>query len=388
MQNTLERIHKSVLKFLVPLTPEDTYRTIVEEALKLVNGEYGSILLAEKGELQRVYANSPILFKIKPRPKGIMFNVFKSLKPVILNFTDIKEVHPEIREIKGPRSDIIIPLSYRNQSTGVLTIISKRYKSFNESDLDILKYFGPMASLAIRKNQLYSEARQAIESRDLFMSMAAHELRTPLTTIGGYIQLLLTRFSSKDSQEAGWIKELYRESVRLKNLIDEFLQANKIRSGQLKYNLEVCDINDIIKRSVDNLKFSHPDRNITITNNTSDGLDHVTGDPDKLLQVLVNVVENALKYSPNGKGVQIKTRYKKPCIEIQVIDQGVGILKKDLPRVFEGFYRGENSQERGMGLGLFLAKNIVEVHHGDITVRSSLNKGTTVTIKLPTLKDD
>ncbi len=98
---------------------------------------------------------------------------------------------------------------------------------------------------------------------------------------------------------------------------------------------------------------------------------------------MVNLVENGLKYSPPDSEIIISLSFKSPCFILKVKDRGTGIASKDLNRVFEGFYRGENSQQEGMGLGLFLAKNIIERHRGDIKIHSKLNKGTTVEVRLP-----
>ena len=382
MENILEKIHKSTLKFLVPLEPGETYATIVDEAMKLVGAEYGTILLMQKDELRRAYSSDLEFFKLKPRKTGFTYTVFKTRQPLILTPEQVEEVHPEAQNLPF-RSDILIPLSYKNSSIGVLSIVSLKDHHFSEKELGILKIFGSLATLAIKKAQLYAEAKEALEMRDIFMSMAAHELRTPLTTICGYIQLLNAKYGKTDTNEARWVRELYNESNRLKTIINEFLEVNRIKAGKLHFELEECSLCSIAEQVISNFKLTNPQRNIKLQDQVNGSPDKVIGDKDKLYQVLVNLVENGLKYSPPDSEIIISLSFKSPCFILKVKDRGTGIASKDLNRIFEGFYRGENSQQEGMGLGLFLAKNIIERHRGDIKIHSKLNKGTTVEVRLP-----
>src|SRR5260221_3851234 len=178
MNDTLEKIYKAGLKFLDPLDPQQTYATIIEEAVKLVKADYGSIALQEDGEFKKVYSTSPVWFKSEVRKKANAYKVFTTGKPIILGASKTNKAHPELDEI-GIKSSILIPLSYRKKAIGVLIVNSRKVQHFGENELEVLKLFGSQASLAIRKTQLYNETKQALETRDLFISMAAHELRTP-----------------------------------------------------------------------------------------------------------------------------------------------------------------------------------------------------------------
>lgn len=385
MENTLENIYKSVLKFLEPLTPEETYATVVNEALKLVKAEFGSILLNHKGDLRRVYASSPLLFKIKPTKNGYLQRVFKSRKPMMASSNEIELINSDIKVIDG-RSIIIVPLSYRKQSVGVLTAASYQGKIFTTQDLSVLKTFGSLASLAIRKTQLYSETRKALETRDLFISMAAHELRTPLTSISGYIQLLHSKLADSNTPEARWIRELSAENTRLTNLVKELLEINRIKSGQFHYVWKECSLREIIGRAINNFRFTHPERKIIFDDCLESKTDLVVGDFDKLLQVVINLIGNAIKFSSISSDILITLKAYASLLSLSVEDHGKGITKEDLPKIFEGFYRGKNNSIEGIGLGLYLAKDITTRHRGSIGVKSKINKGTTFEVKLPQVK--
>lgn len=381
-EKILEKIYNSGLKFLVPLTPQETYELIVKEAMKLVRAELGSMYIYEGGELKKVYASSEILYSIKPRKNGITYSVFKTKKPQILSHEVIESIHPELQETLA-RSDIILPLAYKNKSVGVLTVMSVKNNYFTQRELEILKLFVPLASLAVRKTQLYDETKQALESRDLFISMAAHELRTPLTAINGYAQLLYSKLSQTDTREGGWAEQLYYECIRLNNLINDLLEINKIRNGQFVYDFKECKLEDLIKRAINNIHFVYPQRKFVFNDNNIKKDVYIIGDFDKILQSIVGILENAAKFSSSEMEVLITLEIDEKNATIRVRDYGVGIDKKDLPKIFENYFVGKNHDKEGMGLGLFLAKNVFHRHRGGITISSKKGKGTTVTMKLP-----
>ena len=381
-EKILEKIYNSGLKFLVPLNPQETYELIVKEAMKLVRAELGSIYIYEGGELKKVYASSPLLYNIKPRKNGITYSVFKTRKPRILTHDVIEEIHPEIQDTLA-RSDIILPLAYKNKSVGVLTVMSVKNNYFTARELEILKLFVPLASLAVRKTQLYDETKQALESRDLFISMAAHELRTPLTAINGYAQMLYSRLSQTDSREGGWAQQIYFECLRLNNLINDLLEINKIRTGQFVYDLKECKLEELIQRAINNIKFIFPNREFIFSDNNSRKDVYIIGDFDKILQSVVGILENAAKFSSSENNIQLNLETDDKNAIIRVRDFGVGIDKNDIPKIFDNYFVGRNHEKEGMGLGLFLAKNVFHRHRGSITINSKKGKGTTVTMKLP-----
>lgn len=385
MENVLEKIYKAGLKLLEPLTPEETYAIIVKEAIKLINGEDGRVLLDEAGDWKAVYSSSDAIASIKTRKKGYSYKAYKTQKAFVIQRDQSLAAHPDIKDTQI-RSVIFIPLSYRNKSIGVLLVRSHLNQSFTVRELDILKLYGSMASLGIRKTQLYSETKQALDTRDLFVSLAAHELRTPLTAVSGYIQLLHSKMKKKDSVEARWAEHAYWECHRLTQLVNELLEINKIRSGKLQYFLEECDIKIIVDRAVSNFKFSHPDREVIV----SDGINRpefIIADFDKLLQVVSNLLDNAAKFSDSETPIELQLKYNDQYCQLRVKDQGIGIAKRDLEKVFSGFYKGDETK-KGMGLGLYLAKEVIDRHHGTISIHSRERRGTTMVVRLPVTKHE
>lgn len=383
----MEKIYKSVVKFLQPLTPEETYATIVQEALKLVNLDDGEIFLTEGGELKNVYASSPAIASIKARKRGFAYTCFRERRAFVINTPEIKKIHPEV-VASGIRSVIFIPLSYRHKSIGVLVARSFEEEFFSNQQLNILKLFGSMASLAIQKTKLYNETKKSLEVRDLFISMAAHEFRTPLTTINGYVQLLQSKLSEADGSLpiSRWVKELSWETVRLTKMVNELLEVSRMNAGHLQYVWREHHLKEIIARALTDFHFNHPTHQVAFQSFIKDDQDVIVGDFDKLLQVLINLLDNAGKFSSPDRVITVKVRFKSPYFILNIKDQGWGITKRDLSRVFEEFYKGEGEVREGMGIGLYLAKKIVEEHRGSIHIHSKVNKGTLVEVQLPRVR--
>lgn len=384
VENVLEQINKSAARFLVPLTMEETFKIIVGEAKKIIGGDYGAIFLEEKGELKRVYADADFLRKFKQRKRGFTYDTFTTIQPKVVDVSAEKNFHTEIKE-NGIKSIIHIPLAYKDKAIGVLTIHSLSPKTLSKHDLYTFSLYGSLASMAIRKTQLYSEQKSALETRDLFISLASHELRTPLTSINGYIQLLHSRLAKGDTVEAKWIKELSDESKRLTNLVKELLEVNKIKQGQLQYDLTECDINETIAMTVSRYQFVNRDREITISQEGKEKL-MIIGDCEKLMQMLTALLSNADKFSPKNKPIDILIAATASQVKIKVQDYGEGVARDDLKKIFDGFYKGKNNDSEGLGVGLLLAKHIIQFHHGTIEMKSKKSKGSVVEIKLPRLR--
>lgn len=384
MQNILKKISRFGLKLLVPLTAQESYTLIVSEGCKLIQGEYGSIMLREGSEFKRVYTNSPISYHSRVRQRAYSYRAYVQRRIFVVPASKTVKAHPELK-VLGIKYSVHIPLSYKNQSIGVLIINSKN-DAPSKSDLENLKLFGSMASLAIRKTQLYDETKAALEARDHFISMASHELRTPLTSVSGYIQLLRSKLAKNGGSEGRWIEQLYQESQRMENLVKELLEINRIKEGKLNYFLRLCSLREVLENVKKIMGFSFPDKEIIIENKLNNLPDKVIADQDKLLQIFTNLVENAIKYSSENTPVWIVLSSKNNDFVVYIKDEGIGIPKKELKKIFEGYQQGSGHNKEGMGLGLFLVKNILTKLYGSIKVRSKVDKGTTMEVRLPKAK--
>jgi K+-sensing histidine kinase KdpD len=382
----LEKIYEASLKFLAGKTKDEVISTIVDEAIKLVDAYSAGVYLKKDDKFTIAYASKPYMYKIVPRKNANTYKAFTLRKTIIADIGDVGKAHPEVKR-EGIKSSIFIPLSYETEAIGVLTLDSKKRKAFTEESKRILLLFGSFASLEINKAELYAQTKEAADTRDLFISLAAHELRTPMTTMNGYIQLILAKLRDKKKVDTKWIYELAFEANRLKLLVDEFLEINRVRTGKVQYDLRQISLSETIKRAVSAFSFTKPDRKIVLINKINSKKDKIVGDMDRLIQVFTNILENADKYSPEDKEIVIKTNNKTFFFAVDITDKGQGIERKDLPSIFKGFYKGKHSLHEGMGLGLYLAKRIIDAHKGEIYIKSKVGKGTKITIKLPKIEE-
>jgi signal transduction histidine kinase len=385
IETILQKINESALHFLAPLSLEETYQTIAKESVKLIDGIDSSILLAEPKtrNLHVVYSTTKKNQNFKMRRRGYAYTSYTKRRAFVITVEDFAPHHKEVLK-EGIKSILFIPLYYQRKSMGTLCVRSKEESSFLSEEFDALKVFGSMASLAIRKAQLYNETAKALKIRDLFMSMAAHELKTPLTSINGYIQLLHSKMKDTGNREAGWVQQLQFESNRLTNLIDELMQTHSIKSGKLQFSWQECSIREILRQAIMTFQFSYPARLVFFDDEATDKVvDTIIGDFTKLRQAFDNLLDNAGKFSALESPIKVTLRFEEPFFVISIQDQGSGIASQDLPHIFDEFYKSsENSTLEGMGLGLFLVKSIVTQHHGKISVTSSPKKGTTMEVRL------
>jgi len=228
--------------------------------------------------------------------------------------------------------------------------------------------------------------RQAQEMRNTFISVVSHELKTPVAIIKGYAATL-----QRDDGE--WDAEVIRETLgviedeadRLTGLIQDLLTASKIQA-QHGVTLDVSDVwlPELAERVVERFKTQTAKHHFVLK--FAAGYPHVMGDEARLRQVLDNLVSNAIKYSPSGGSIELGGKYDKQWVYLHVRDEGVGIAQADQERVFDRFYRVEGVLRKatpGTGLGLYLAKAVVDAHHGMIDVESKLGEGSTFHIRLP-----
>ena len=227
------------------------------------------------------------------------------------------------------------------------------------------------------------------EMRSDFVANVSHELRTPVSVIKGYAETILQNnmLYSDQEQASHFVEIIYRHSERLTTLINDILTLSSLEAEKTKLDLHPMDIAGTIVKSRNLLSSEAANKNITLTVAITDGLSKVLADQGRLEQVLVNLIDNAIKYTPDGGEIAITAEAVGSAIRISVRDTGVGIPSKDLSRIFERFYRvdeGRSREQGGTGLGLAIAKHIVQLHGGDLSVTSVPDKGSIFSFTLKT----
>ena len=379
----LNKIYQSAIKLLIPLTPELTYKTIIDEAKNLVGAESGSIFLLNNGVLVREYSSVPLDKRFEPRREGNLYNSFRDRKIMIVSLEKMGRVHPEIYK-SNTRTIFLIPLHFNNKPFGVLALRSNLSHRTSKKREKYLELFGSLASLTIRNTELYNDMKKALETKGLFLSMASHELKTPLTTISGYGQLISKNINEGKTVNSEWVGKINEQTFRLTKLINELLVVNELRIGKVHPQWQQNSLTSIIKSAKEELLKLYPNRKIVMSSHIAEAADELMADRDKLTRVFVNVLHNALKFSPQDTLVFMEIKKYKDKYEIIISDDGIGILEDDLPYIFDEFYKGSNHMEQGMGLGLFVSRKVLNAHRGSIALSSAPGKKTVAKIKLPT----
>lgn len=221
------------------------------------------------------------------------------------------------------------------------------------------------------------------QKKDEFISIASHELKTPLTSIKGYLQLLERVMQKKENAKAFRLVEKSNLYVdRLNNLITDLLDVSKIQSGKIQFNFSDFDTYDLIKEIADSFQTNSENHSIIIEHNTHR---KITGDRERLEQVIMNLLTNAIKYSPKANKVVITASDQKDTIKISVRDYGIGIPKQYQKDLFKRFYRVETSEKQfsGLGIGLYISAQIIVRHGGKIGVKSNEGKGSEFYFTIP-----
>jgi PAS domain S-box-containing protein len=236
-----------------------------------------------------------------------------------------------------------------------------------------------------------TEIKKLEQRKDDFIKMASHELKTPITSINGYVQLLLNIYNESDERRLHLSKQTVKSSLttiskqvaKLTRLVSELLDLSKIESGKLELHNTKFDLADVVEETVQDVRHTTA-KHAIIVQNEFEG--KIFADKDRIAQVLLNLLTNAIKYSPNSDHVEVLVEGNREFATIRVKDYGIGIDKKDQSKIFERFYRVEGKSEQtfpGFGIGLFIASEIVHRHHGTISVESEKGKGSVFTITLP-----
>jgi two-component system CheB/CheR fusion protein len=225
------------------------------------------------------------------------------------------------------------------------------------------------------------DQRKQLERKDEFIGVASHELKTPLTSLKGYLQLMDLQNNIPDPVKS-YISKANISLVKLERLVDELLDVSKIKAGKLEFSKQIFNLSELINQCVENSSIMYP--LFTIKKELQENI-MVMGNEERIEQVFMNLINNAVKYSPESKDIVVRAEADGKSAKVSVIDFGVGMSEQDQKLVFERFYRanGNNYLIPGLGMGLYIASEIIKEHKGDINVKSKLNEGCVFTFSLP-----
>jgi PAS domain S-box-containing protein len=318
----------------------------------------------------------------------------RELRPVWVHTrAELESQFPQLLEVTSQTSQAwaALPLIVDGRAIGALGFSFPVEQAFDAEDRAMMQALAGYCAQALERARLYeaeaqarAEAEKANELKIRFLGMVSHELRTPLTSIKGFASTLLATDVTFDADtQRQYISIIDTESNKLTSLVEQLLDVSRLQAGTLPIRPQPRDLRDILaiaEAQIQTLTIAHP-FHMTL----SQRLPPVMADPQRIAQVIVNLVDNACKYSPVGKPIRLRTRVVDGFVEIKVTDEGAGIPKKDREYVFEAFRQLERKTGvvRGAGLGLAICKGVVEAHGGRIWVQDTARRGTTIAFTLP-----
>ncbi|MBS2026330.1 MAG: PAS domain S-box protein [Deltaproteobacteria bacterium] len=276
-----------------------------------------------------------------------------------------------------------VPLLVRGQLLGALVFISSDPShAFHQADLELAQALAERATLAIENGRLYETAVQASQLRDQVLAVVAHDLRNPLSVILSQVGALSLK-EEPERRRSRSTALIQRSATRMNRLIQDLLDVAVIEAGQLSIERTRVSPNDLLEESMESQRPLAEASSLTVQLELSPGLPDVWGDPYRLLQVVENLVGNAIKFSTPGGHIRIGAALREGTVLFWVADTGRGIAPEALPRVFDRFWQAKKGARQGAGLGLPISRGIVEAHGGKMWVESTLGSGSTFFFTVP-----
>ncbi|MFN8385159.1 MAG: ATP-binding protein [Anaerolineales bacterium] len=358
---------------------------IVRAAADITYAEAASILLYDDTARQLYFQVATNIDE--PTMRGLIVPLEKSIAGwIVTNRKSVRidDAHNDERHFNDveqsigyeTKSLLGIPLVTKNKVVGVLEVVNKKRGKFTDPDESMLTVLGAQAAVAIENARLFQQSD--------FIQEFVHELRTPLASLSTATYLLLRPEMSREQRDQ-IVNNIHNETLRLNSLASSFLDLARLESGRVQFRKTRFSAADLLYEVRDVMMSKAQETNIQIRVDVPNDMPLMEADRDKMKQVLLNLVSNALKYNrPNGS-VIITGNFTDAELSMTVQDTGVGIPEESISHLFEKFYRVREHENKatGTGLGLSICKQIIQGHNGRIEVKSKMGVGTSFTVHLP-----
>jgi signal transduction histidine kinase len=385
----MEAIHE-VSQGILSLNLHECLQRVVDITATLFHAPTVAVILRDGDELSIAASNTdtdidPTDFNNINNLTSSAMTVIRTSKPIfigdLIHRPDLMPLDPKSRCM------IATPLIAEHRVIGALLIESPEPQAFSRFNHRKALMLATQAAIGIRNAQIYRDAQEAVKLRDTFLSIASHELKTPLTTILGNAQMFQRRNARENNlseRDKRTLDVITAQSQRLNRMIAALLDISRIDTGQLSIEHNVVDFTQLARTVVDDLKpmLEQHQISLRIPNETI----YVYGDELRLEQAFQNLLQNAAKYSPDSTSIDFVVDVSDDQIKAQIIDTGIGIPEPAQAMIFTRFYRADNAQVQhisGMGVGLYVVKEVISLHGGTIEVCSQEGKGSTFTVTFP-----
>ncbi len=396
----LERLLEVCRNLSANLDVGPLLQSIIEIASDLTNSENSFVLIYDKENKYLQVVAAPFYMLESLRTVGVSLDrslagkAFRTGESLV--FRDNEEREPFVDSMEwerkvGAHNALAIPLIYKGERIGVIEAINKsKGSNYNEEDITFMDTLATQAATAIQNQQLlqttqnaYKKVMELDRMKSDFIAISSHELRTPLGLIMGHTAFLNESALPEQKED---VEIIARNAEKLRNLIEEIGDIDKLTGGMTKLKKEPVSISQVIQQIVESFSTEANERKIHLSHQSKQPNLAVEGDPEKIAIALRNLVKNALAFTNRDGMVKVTAEQLPGYIKIAVLDNGIGIPENECEKIFQRFYQVEKHLTRkhgGIGLGLPIAKEMVEMHNGKIWVESVEGKGSRFTFILP-----
>jgi signal transduction histidine kinase len=364
---------------------------LVAVVVEREDGMRGLRFLASRGYPEELVSASED--DLWPLDRGIIGRVVRAGRPSLV--TDIGADPDFVAVLEDIVAQLTVPIRREEQVVGAVALESSRKGQLDDEALDFVARLADHAAIAIENARLFEQVRRANDAKTEFVSFVSHELKQPMTSIRGYTDLLVKGMAGELSEAQHELLGTIRANAdRMASLVSELLDISRIESGRIHLNLGDVSLGEVIESVVRGLRAQIEGKQQELEINVPPDLPLVRGDRERLTQVLTNLLSNAYKYTPERGHIAVDARLvlaeedtgEEDLVLCSVSDSGIGMSVQDQERLFTKYFRSDDPAVRnvpGTGLGLVITKSLIELHGGEITVASELEKGTTFAFTVP-----
>ena len=360
------------------------------------DGKYGRVAVAHSDQTKErilweitkwVKAGTPMVEHLRKALVDGLPTLVPAIEEAAVTAYAIDEEHGRMLQEIMPRALIAVPLQVSGKVIGAMALyMSDSGREYSPDDLALAEELARRAALAVENARLYSEAEQATRARDQMLGVVAHDLRNPLSTILMASEMLEDAVQPTPSARKQ-VTMITRAGERMNRLIQDLLDVKRIEGGGIAVEPRPVPASSLLAEAAEMLRPLAAASAIELQVEDCGVLPSVSADPHRIQQVLSNLIGNAIKFTPSGGRITLRARPSSGGVRLAVADTGPGIPAEQLPHIFGQFWQGARTDRRGIGLGLAIAKGIVEAHGGRIWVESRMGKGSTFYFSLPTAEE-
>jgi len=384
------RVMSLTLDWALRMTGANIGRVAV--IMETEDGGRGLRFLASRGYPEESLAAHEA--ELWPLERGIIGRVVRTGRPELVE--DVENDPDYVRVAVEMIAQLTVPIRREEQIIGVIALESSQRDRLNQEALESVTRLADHAAIAIENARLFGQVRRADEAKTEFVSFVSHELKQPMTSIKGYTDLLAKGVVGDLNDTQRSFLETVRSNVdRMNTLVSDLLDISRIESGRIRLEFKDVSIEQVIEESLRTIRGQIEAKHQTLEVDVLSDLPLVRGDRDRLVQILTNLVSNAYRYTPEGGHIAVcaqrwsdvrETVEQDGFVLCSVTDTGIGIAPKDQERLFTKYFRANDPSVRsvaGTGLGLVITKSFVELHGGEIWVKSKMGQGSTFAFIVP-----